>query len=222
MNKSINIVYYLGIGEVRYVHNPRARNITIRIKANGEVRVTVPRNVSQRKAEAFLITKGKWISRKLDQLSGSEKKWRSLQEGEILHVRGKEIPVKRPGGKGTVEDAIWKILLKEAKNWLPGRVEQLAADHGFKYGSVKIRKMQTRWGSCSPADNINLNSWLVMLPDHLSDYVILHELVHTRHRNHGKRFWELLDRHTGGKARQLRKELHQQRIMNLRVDSDAD
>lgn len=222
MNIATKIVYYQGIGDVRYIRNPRARNLTIRIKSTGEVRVTVPGRVSQQKAEAFLISKSRWINRKLKEISGNEKRWRSMQEGEKLRVRGKEIPVIRPGGKGTVEDTVWKILLNEAKKWLPERVEQLAREHGFEYGRVKIRKMLTRWGSCSAGNNINLNSWLVMLPQHLADYVILHELVHTRHRNHGKRFWETLERHTGEKARQLRKELHGQRIMNLPVDSDAD
>jgi len=222
MNKRINIVHYEGIGNVRYVYNPLARNITIRIKPDGEIRVTIPRNGSQRKAENFLISKKKWISRKLYDLEGSEINRQNLLEGESINVRGKKIVITRPGGKGTVEDAIWKILLKEAKAWIPGRVEQLAALHGFEYGGIKVRKMITRWGSCSAGNKITLNSWLVLLPDHLADYVILHELVHTLHRNHGKKFWESLDRHTGGKSLQLRKELHGRRIMNLPVDKDAD
>lgn len=203
-----------------YVKNRRARNLTIRIKNNGEIRVTVPGTVSHRRAEAFLISKGKWISRKLDEISGSERGWRPLREGDLLSVRGKEIPVVRPGGRGTLEEMVWRIILREAKGYLPARVDQLAAIHGFRYSKVKIRKMLTRWGSCTTGNSINLNSWLVMLPDYLSDYVILHELVHTRHRNHGKSFWDTLDLHTDGRARQLRQELRGQRIMCLPVGRD--
>ena len=62
-------------------------------------------------------------------------------------------------------------------------------------------------------NSITLNSWLMMLPDYISDYVILHELVHIRHRDHSKKFWEALDLVTGGSSKMLRKELRGQRIM---------
>ena len=73
--------------------------------------------------------------------------------------------------------------------------------------------MKSRWGSCTVKNGINLNSWLLMLPDYLSDYVILHELAHTRYRDHGPRFWEYLDVLTEGRSKELRKELRAQQIM---------
>ncbi|MDH3344711.1 MAG: M48 family metallopeptidase, partial [Desulfobacteraceae bacterium] len=69
--------------------------------------------------------------------------------------------------------------------------------HGFKYNRVFIRNQKTRWGSCSSKDNISLNVKLVRLPEKLMDYIILHELVHTRVKNHGKKYYAVLDRIVG-------------------------
>jgi predicted metal-dependent hydrolase len=97
----------------------------------------------------------------------------------------------------------WRI---EAKKYLPGRVRELAVLHGFKYKSVYIKNAGTRWGSCSTVNNINLNVQLMRLPQNLADYVILHELVHTVQKNHGKDFWILLEKVTGN-ARNLDRQL---------------
>lgn len=96
----------------------------------------------------------------------------------------------------------------EARAILPGRTETLAAAHGFRYRSLTPRNTRTRWGSCSARDDISLSIKLMKLPDHLIDYVILHELCHTVHKNHGPRFHQLLDRITSGKHIALRRELH--------------
>jgi predicted metal-dependent hydrolase len=112
-----------------------------------------------------------------------------------------------------MEAAIWRVLQKEARHYLPERVRELSERYGYKINGIKIRKMRTRWGSCTAAKNINLNSWLVMLPDYLSDYVILHELVHTKFPDHSSRFWEELDGITGGQSKTLRRELRNQQIM---------
>ena len=88
MNKSENIICYKEIGKVRYVYNRRAKNLSIRINQQGEVRVTIPRYVSQRRAEAFLMSKKHWIIKKLseiNQMADSEKK---IREGDILNVHG--------------------------------------------------------------------------------------------------------------------------------------
>ena len=82
-----------------------------------------------------------------------------------------------------------------------------ALQHNLSYKSVKINSSSGRWGSCSARGNINLSYFLVLLPKHLIDYVLLHELAHTREMNHGERFWALLDGMTDGKAQLLRSEL---------------
>ena len=87
----------------------------------------------------------------------------------------------------------------------------LAAAHGFDYRGVKIQPSCTRWGSCSARRDINLSYYLMLVPPHLADYVMLHELCHTREMNHSPRFWALLDQFTGGKAHALREELKRYR-----------
>ena len=222
MRKTDEIVTHGEIGEVRYIRNPQAKNLSIRINRQGEVRVTIPRFVSRRRAETFLDLKKDWVREKLFQIRRQQRLSRKPEAGEMLQVRGRIIPIILKRHHKNVEDAIWEILLIESKEYLPERVRELAARYGFRYRQVKIRKMKSRWGSCSGNNNINLNSWLVMLPDHLSDYVILHELVHTRHRDHSTRFWKALDTVTGGSAKQLRKELREQKIMYFHSGINAD
>ena len=197
------------------MHNRRARNMSIRISPRGEIRVTVPGLVSQRKAERFVASRREWIQRKVEEVRDRQASVRRLQEGDCLNVRGKEIAVLFHGPDESMEDAIWRILLEEAREYLPVRTRELAQTHGFRITGVKVRKMQTRWGSCSAKNAINLNTWLMMLPDHLSDYVILHELVHTLHKDHSPRFWRTLDQYTDGSSRELRKELRTQQIMSV-------
>lgn len=103
--------------------------------------------------------------------------------------------------------ALTEALRRRAKEVLPLRLEMLARAHGLTYHGVKINASAGRWGSCSARGDINLSLYLLLLPLHLIDYVLLHELSHTREMNHGPRFWALLDSMTGGKARALREEL---------------
>jgi predicted metal-dependent hydrolase len=138
----------------------------------------------------------------------------------LLLVRGKQHTVRLKGDQDNLEEAIWRILLKEGRDYLPLRVRELALEHGLSFSGVKVRRMKSRWGSCTPKNGINLNSWLLMLPDHLSDYVILHELAHTRHRDHGPRFWAYLDVLTGGRSKQLRKALREHPIMSINTKQD--
>lgn len=213
MNKAENIIHYREIGKVRYVHNRRAKNLSVRINQQGEVRVTIPRYVSFRKAEGFLLSKKQWILRKLEAIERINHSGLQFKPGDIVQIRGKSIPVTLQKGEVQVEDALWRILREEARAFLPGRVKTLAETHGFTFTGLKIRKMKSRWGSCTAKKGINLNSWLMMLPEHLADYVILHELVHTRHRDHSSKFWEAMDQVTGGTSKALRKELRDHRIM---------
>jgi predicted metal-dependent hydrolase len=215
MNKPENIIEYPDVGVVRYVQNNRARNLAIRINQQGEVRVTIPRYTNLKKAESFLWSKRHWIMRKLRELRERSGSALVLKEGDLLNVRGKSIPIALKYGAEPLEEALWRILLEEAREYLPGRVAALAKMHGFQFSGVRVRRMKTRWGSCTAKNSINLNSWLVMLPDHLLDYVILHELVHTRHRDHSARFWESLDRLTGDLSKSLRKELRGRQIMSI-------
>ena len=93
-----------------------------------------------------------------------------------------------------------KTKLKEvnknyARKILKKRLDQLCEKYNFSYGNLSIRNQKTRWGSCSAKNNISLNAKLTSLPKELMDYVILHELVHTKVKNHSKDFWNTLDKY---------------------------
>lgn len=94
-----------------------------------------------------------------------------------------------------------------AKEHLPQRLKISARKYGFSYNIVSLRDSHTRWGSCNNKGNISLSIYLQLLPTHLSDYVILHELCHTVEMNHKAPFWDLMNKVTDGKAKQLREEL---------------
>ena len=105
------------------------------------------------------------------------------------------------GNDGAVRSALDSIDRAEARRTLISRLEYLASDHGFTYNRVFIRNQKTRLGTCSSRNNIGLNIKVSLLPQELMDYVILHELAHTRLKNHGKEFWMLMDELVGdGKA----------------------
>ena len=108
-----------------------------------------------------------------------------------------------------LRNAIIRALKKSAQTYLPPLLSELANHYGFKYKKVKITGSKSRWGSCSATGSINLSCYLMLLPPHLMDYVLLHELTHTKEMNHGPKFWEILNDLTEGKAKTLRAELRQ-------------
>ena len=106
-----------------------------------------------------------------------------------------------------VRNAIVRALKKRAETYLPPLLATWSERCGLPYRKVRITGARTRWGSCTATRTISLSCYLMLVPAHLIDYVILHELVHTREMNHGPRFWALLDSLTDGQAHRLRAEL---------------
>ena len=103
-------------------------------------------------------------------------------------------------------------LVAEAKEYLPARVQDLANVHKFKFINVKITSAQTRWGSCTFKNSINFSCFIMRLPSELIDFIIVHELCHTVHKNHGPKFHQLLDYCSDGKKKDFEKELKKYRI----------
>ena len=104
--------------------------------------------------------------------------------------------------KAQIED-----MRHRAKAHLPAMVERLAKQHGFSYGRVTIRATRSKWGCCTAQNNLSLSLFLMALPEHLQEFVILHELCHTVHHNHSAAFHELLNRVTGGREAELNRQL---------------
>jgi predicted metal-dependent hydrolase len=96
---------------------------------------------------------------------------------------------------------------KRVKERLILRLLNMAAERSLNLNNVKVSSAKGRWGSCSSKGNINLSLYLVLLPRHLQDYVLQHELTHLVEMNHSPRFWARLDEVCEGKAKALRKEM---------------
>ncbi len=158
-----------GIGPVIFKKYKRSRNINLHVSPFNEIKVTIPLWVSYEEAETLVFSKKEWILRQSEKMG----KW-------------KEENAFSPDLPFDVDD-------DKIKSWLTERTRELAGSHGFSFRRISIRNQRTRWGSCSPVNNINLNRKLAWIPDELVDYVILHELVHTKIKNHGKEFWKELE-----------------------------
>ena len=129
-------------------------------------------------------------------------------ENEILHIA---CPMHTDFTEESVQSIlkgfIEKALRHEAKRLLPVHLQMLAKKYGFSYNNLKIQNSKGHWGSCTVKRNINISLSIMLLPWHLIDYVLLHELCHTIEMNHSKRFWELMDQVTDQKATEQKKEL---------------
>lgn len=228
------IIFFNGLGDIVFKKSKRAKRLTIRVKTANDIKVTIPIYFSYKQAEAFVVEKESWIKQiieKLNEKSGELTVFHELSEFSTLHhdlqierIEGEIVKRKIGGGKilvsvpftqevrskaiqEKIRAAILEAWRKEAKAILPIRIELLAKQYGFQFQSLSIKNMKTRWGSCTGQNGINLSLHLVRLPEHLSDYIILHELVHTIHKNHGKYFWASLDKICGNaklKARELK------------------
>ena len=158
------------IDNILFERSRRAKRVNITVRPFKGVRVAVPYGVSFKKAMVFAESNRRWIQRQLEKTAQAEKD----------HL--------------ILSDYFKNIDRRVAKEILVQRLDELARIHGYRYNRIYIRNQKTRWGSCSAKNNISLNIKLTRLPKHLMDYIILHELVHTRIKNHGRRFYAELDR----------------------------
>ena len=157
------------IGEVIFRKSIRSRSMSIRVHPVKGVAVSVPYIMPYMAAMAFFKSRREWI------LETMEKQREKYKNAKVMDPQEVE------------------SLRKKAKSELPPRLAELAARYGFVYNKVTIKNNATNWGSCSTKGNINLNLKLMTLPTALQDYVLLHELAHLRHPDHGQAFHLLLE-----------------------------
>lgn len=155
-----------------FVRNPRARRYIIRVRSGG-VRVTIPRSGSRREAEAFAASQRDWVAQQL---------------ARVAPKPANDVDFACAG-----EERV-RTLWKRAKDELPSRLHELAALHGLCATRVSVRNQQWRWGSCSPSGHICLNWRLIVMPDWVRDYVLIHELMHLKRLDHSPSFWRLVAR----------------------------
>lgn len=157
------------IGDVVFRKRKGSRRISIRVHPVKGVSVTLPYMVPYMAAEAFFRLKREWV---LTAMARQKEKYKDMAPADPHEI---------------------EALRRQAKKELPVRLAELAARYGFTYNRVTIKHNSSNWGSCSAKNNINLNLNIVRLPKALQDYILLHELCHLRHRDHGHAFHLLLE-----------------------------
>ena len=216
------------LGNILVREHVRARRMTFRTKQDG-VYATVPPNTPNvavmdaiEKLRSRLLKARERVSNtqidlnykidaeyfKLTVVSGERNHFLSRSDLGVMEiVAPPHADFSAPELQKWLRKVVLEALKRNAKIVLPSRLSMLANRYGLTYKCVKINSSQGRWGSCSASGNINLSCYLMLLPAHLIDYVLLHELAHIREMNHSPRFWSLLNEMTDGCAERLRNEL---------------
>jgi len=216
--KSPRYVYDEEFGRIRAKRNARAVYVRLKINQAGELEATLPpraplravnhllndardeiRSLLQKHAAKTVIyyEDGQAIghSHRLSIVvdETSTKPSRSIKH-QMLRVtlpRGSELT--SSVSQDYIRASVKKALEKEARAYLPRRLQHMADTYGMTFESVRYGNQRGRWGSCSSQGTISLNVGLMSLPLELVDYVLVHELCHTKHMNHSTAFWELVE-----------------------------
>lgn len=192
----------------------RAKRLSLKLTADRGVQVIMPRRISEKSALRFLQQHSDWVLENTHiwqqqpvslpgaiALSALEQTWQLQYEFNPLYKRSRILQAEGVlTFVGQEDDA---IVLKKLRQWIKAiaeshfqqRLSQLSQLIGLPYNSLSIRQQRTLWGSCNHKKAISLNGKLIFCPSHLIDYVMIHELVHTLHMNHGKQFWQRVGQH---------------------------
>ena len=179
------------VGVVHFAFSKRAKHLSITVRHDSSIRVAIPKGMTLSVAKKFFQTKIPWVKKNLEKIQRMQIQRQNQQDQPLLELSAGE--------------------KRNAKKHLIQRLDYLADKYGFTYNRIFIKNQRTRWGSCSSKDNISLNMKLVRLSLEMQDYVILHELVHTKHKNHSKKFWQAMDKLVGD-SKQLRKQMRKYRL----------
>lgn len=221
------------LGPIEIERVARARNIRISVR-RGRVRVAYPWFTSRERALQFLDTKLDWVRTTLEKQQHNQTlrvirppfctrqhELRVVPDEKAtratVRVTSDAITLRLPASADIANSEIQELINKgvtealrrEAQKLLPTMVEAASRRTGLSYRSVAIRATHNKWGSCSSRNDLSLSVYLMLLPDHLIEYIIIHELCHTIHRNHSVAFHSLVDHHLGGREKELNRELKQ-------------
>lgn len=207
----------------------KAKRLRLVIKP-GLIELVAPLNASETQAQAFLNRHRAWAEHKaweMIQRAASLRRQVALADSKTLPWLGREIPlvikeetrrhadvfigeevrISLPIGLGQARnDAVRQALYVWVRRWLRGQVKVLTDRHGARFGlhprNIRIKQMKTRWGSCGPNNDININWLLAFVPETVLEYVVVHELCHIRERNHSAAFWSLVASHLSDYSQQ--------------------
>jgi predicted metal-dependent hydrolase len=207
-----------------------ARSVRLKISQNGKISISLPRLAPIYLAKRLLEQSRQQVR---ESLAKTQTNLTPLAHGDLigkshrlsisdgpelasrlvdttLHVTVPSyMAVHTPQVQTYIKQAALKALRKQAGAYLNRRLSALAQQHGFVFSGTRFSNAGTRWGSCSTQGTISLNIWLMQLPFELIDYVLLHELCHTREMNHSPRFWSQVEALVPN-YRQLRRDLRAQ------------
>lgn len=160
----------------------RRKTLSIRITQEGNLEIRAPLGMPKGEIEAFLKEKAQWIE---------------THRAKVLaeYAQGQEAPLG--------EEEIL-TLAEQMRQRLPEKLNRHAASMGVTFGRVTIRCQQTRWGSCSSRGNLNFNCLLMLAPEEVLDYVVVHELAHRKQMNHSALFWQEVARECPDYKKSLR------------------
>lgn len=226
-------------GKVCLQRSNRSKYMRLKVHPQKGIVVSIPHGVSENQAIDFVNKKKDWIKKSLAKTQQVANKLSNFSTDTVFctkyhklkiethtkqtlkfDVRENELIVYYPEGIDIQHDKVQKFIRHalietmrfEAKKYLPARTLEIASENKLDVGNVTVRNNKTRWGSCSGKNNISLNIHLMRLPDEMIDYVIYHELAHTKIKSHGKPFWQFLEILLPG-ARRLDKKLNKYHLV---------
>lgn len=190
--------------------NPRSKRYILRLKPDGTARVTIPRRGSLRAGREFAERNINWLEQQLQRLATRPVRNTARRVGSDILFRGETVKIVAVVQSGSVAFADQTIRVSEPCNDVrpkierhmrslaavefPPRVHLFAQQHGLSVKRVTVRNQKSRWGSCSRRGTISLNWRLIQAPAFVSDYIILHELMHIRQMNHSPKFWREVEK----------------------------
>ena len=236
--KQVNIP---DIGTVTLYKKRGNSNIRMSFARDGSIRVSLPYWVPYKAGIDFAISREMWIARHrpvqnqvllhkdrigkahrlvITQTAAKQKPTVRVARNTITVLCPAHLSVAHEHVQTAAERGALRALKLEAETLLPQRLKHLAQLHNFDYASTTIKRLSSRWGSCSQHKDITLNLFLMQLPWQLIDYVLLHELIHTEHLDHSVDFWKRFDSVLPG-AKRLRSQLKSHRTVILPVRNPA-
>lgn len=206
-------IYDEEFGDIAVHRNARSRSVRITVTSAGTLRASLPtyaplfslkrlikssrpqlRKMLEREKPTYTLEPGMEIgkSHKLVVVWGSKTSAKRSGQNIFVHLKEGD-KLTDPHVDRMVRDTIITALRVEAKSYLPKRLDYLSKQLGYEYERLRFPHASTRWGSCSSTGTISLNIALMTLPHMLIDYVIIHELCHTKQMNHSAKFWDLVE-----------------------------